>query len=566
MENISKILEIFQNAYKRKIELKDNVIFAHFEHKKRKFFFKIINIQENIFSINLVWNKKTSAHYEFIKKLHISCERKDILKNLEEASQNIIEFLDKVGSIELSIVVPVYNREELIKPLIKSLNEQTLERDKFEVIFVDDCSTDNTKDTIYQNCKVNFRYLQRPVPSGGASMPRNDGICASTGDYILFIDSDDYLADKRVLEDTLGYAFRNNLDILFLKLSKRGEKDTNIRVFRGKNNLNDTNIFKDFLLLFGPPHKIFKNSFLKYYNLYFKKMKTNEDRIHTWQSIALTDKIGIFKSRVCLMITEALDSSNLSKSVDAFPLRIYHNFIDSLMYGLLIDEEVRKREFYNSLLYRIFHLNLDLSRPIVKKTIKIFEKYHELFDPNFIYIDKKQEVMALVNSWNNVSFGFKLKRLKWKLQDFLKTKNISVFVTDTTLKNAIYRDYSRFSRFAYVLSNHNSVLCINKEESKILAKSSFYINDEHIIKVIHKANKVVLLYKKRYICDIQKGGRFNFSSNINYFDLVEDKENDCFYIKQGDYFLSIEPDGNIAFTKNQLAWERIKILKANMFF
>ena len=99
-----------------------------------------------------------------------------------------------------------------------------------------------------------------------------------------------------------------------------------------------------------------------------------------------------------------------------------------------------------------------------------------------------------------------------------------------------------------------------------MAKSSFYINDEHIIKVIHKANKVVLLYKKRYICDIQKGGRFNFSSNINYFDLVEDKENDCFYIKQGDYFLSIEPDGNIAFTKNQLAWERIKILKANMFF
>ncbi|WP_086246137.1 glycosyltransferase family 2 protein [Campylobacter devanensis] len=565
MENISKILEIFQNAYKRKIELKDNVIFAHFEHKKRKFFFKIINIQENIFSINLVWNKKTSAHYEFIKKLHISCERKDILKNLEEASQNIIEFLDKVGSIELSIVVPVYNREELIKPLIKSLNEQTLERDKFEVIFVDDCSTDNTKDTIYQNCKVNFRYLQRPVPSGGASMPRNDGICASTGDYIFFVDSDDYLADENVLKDILEFSIKNNLDMLFVKSYGRNSAT---RTFVGKNDKSKCAIFKDALLQSSYVIKAYRNCFIKENNLSYMSFKRSEDNIFVRSAVALANNIGILKNRAFIIVTTDDGENHLSKKKREKLLE-YNLYFEVLKFLYAIDDIKKRIEFYNCMLFRIFQSfsNFNTSNNILHKNIStLFEKNCEFFEPNLIYPDKKQEVMALVNSWNDVPFSFKAKRLKWKLQDFLKTKNISLFTTDMALKNAIYRDYSRFSRFAYVLSNHNSVLCINKEESKILAKSSFYINDEHIIKVIHKANKVVLLYKKRYICDIQKGGRFNFSSNINYFDLVEDKENDCFYIKQGDYFLSIEPDGNIAFTKNQLAWERIKILKANMFF
>ena len=76
-----------------------------------------------------------------------------------------------------------------------------------------------------------------------------------------------------------------------------------------------------------------------------------------------------------------------------------------------------------------------------------------------------------------------------------------------------------------------------------------------------------MIYDKISISHNEEGCYFHvLGDDINYFDLVEDKENDCFYIKQGDYFLSIEPDGNIAFTKNQLAWERIKILKANMFF
>ena len=106
----------------------------------------------------------------------------------------------------VSIIVPVYNRENLIKPCIKSINAQTYDKSKWEVIFVDDASTDKSIEIIESliDENINYRILKRPVASGNASAPRNEGIKASSSEYVFFLDSDDYV-DSQLLENDLPH-------------------------------------------------------------------------------------------------------------------------------------------------------------------------------------------------------------------------------------------------------------------------------------------------------------------------------------------------------------------------
>ena len=113
---------------------------------------------------------------------------------------------------DVSIIVPVYNRENLIKPCIESINSQTYDKSKWEVIFVDDASKDKTIETIETliDKHINYRILKRPVGSGNASAPRNEGIKASLGKYVFFLDSDDYV-DSQLLENGMAMALKNDL-------------------------------------------------------------------------------------------------------------------------------------------------------------------------------------------------------------------------------------------------------------------------------------------------------------------------------------------------------------------
>ena len=96
--------------------------------------------------------------------------------------------------VKVSIITPVYNSEEYIDKCLKSLVNQTL--DNIEIIIIDDCSTDNSRKIIQDYVeryggKIIAIYLEKNKGQGYA---RNIGIEISKGDYIIFVDSDDYIA------------------------------------------------------------------------------------------------------------------------------------------------------------------------------------------------------------------------------------------------------------------------------------------------------------------------------------------------------------------------------------
>ena len=92
--------------------------------------------------------------------------------------------------MRLSVVVPTYNRREVLRVCLASLARQTLSSDQFEVLVVDDGSTDDTESVVrsFQGALL-VRYLRQPHNRGRAAA-RNRGIREATGDVVVFVDSD----------------------------------------------------------------------------------------------------------------------------------------------------------------------------------------------------------------------------------------------------------------------------------------------------------------------------------------------------------------------------------------
>lgn len=97
----------------------------------------------------------------------------------------------------LSIVVPIYNGEQYVEPLLETFNRQT-EKD-FEVILVDDGSTDGTLDKLYaEAASMSYPIRIESIKPSGVSAARNRGIELARGKYISFVDADDRIVSNYV--------------------------------------------------------------------------------------------------------------------------------------------------------------------------------------------------------------------------------------------------------------------------------------------------------------------------------------------------------------------------------
>uniref|UniRef100_A0A7C4RXZ6 Glycosyltransferase family 2 protein n=1 Tax=Fervidobacterium pennivorans TaxID=93466 RepID=A0A7C4RXZ6_FERPE len=125
----------------------------------------------------------------------------------------------------LSFVIPAYNVERYISKTLGSLLSQT-DKD-FEIIVVDDGSTDNTynvaKEILEKSGFSNYTILRKP--NGGVSSARNMGIKHAKGKYIIFLDGDDYVSPKLV-EKVKEVVSKSDVDMVcwkFLQVSESGE-------------------------------------------------------------------------------------------------------------------------------------------------------------------------------------------------------------------------------------------------------------------------------------------------------------------------------------------------------
>lgn len=130
-------------------------------------------------------------------------------------------------SHKVSIITPLYNSESFIAETIQSVIAQTYTN--WEMLIVDDCSTDNSKSIIEDFSKHDDRikYFKTSSPSGSPTIPRNIGIEMASGRFIAFLDSDDlWNSDKLQLQiplfndEKVGIVFSD-----YEKINEEGQSD-----------------------------------------------------------------------------------------------------------------------------------------------------------------------------------------------------------------------------------------------------------------------------------------------------------------------------------------------------
>lgn len=181
---------------------------------------------------------------------------------------------------KFSIIIPNYNKEEYIEETLNSIFNQTYQ--DFEVLVIDDGSTDKSIEII-NKFPVKLYHTTRKR-AGGA---RNVGIDNATGEYIIFLDSDDYFTNNKVLEQLANLI--NNEDIIFLNYTKdkfgevilieEAEEDISIKIEHTKN--------------LGCPTKCFKRELLS--DIRFPESKRYEDINFALEAMCKAKSFAYFK-------------------------------------------------------------------------------------------------------------------------------------------------------------------------------------------------------------------------------------------------------------------------------
>ena len=120
---------------------------------------------------------------------------------------------------KLSIILPVNNAERWLHRCVDSLLNQNLPREDYEIILVDDGSPDGSA-MICDEYQATHVGLVRVIhqPNSGVSMARNAALDAAVGDYVMFVDADDYVKENSFLE-ILNRCTNQHLDLCFYKMS-----------------------------------------------------------------------------------------------------------------------------------------------------------------------------------------------------------------------------------------------------------------------------------------------------------------------------------------------------------
>ena len=110
----------------------------------------------------------------------------------------------------VSIIIPIYNTEKYLEKCLESIRIQTYS--DIEVIMIDDGSTDKSKNIANHYTKKDNRFKLYSQPNAGVSVARNVGLDKSRGEYILFVDADDWIESKTV-EKLINNMLKYNTDV-----------------------------------------------------------------------------------------------------------------------------------------------------------------------------------------------------------------------------------------------------------------------------------------------------------------------------------------------------------------
>ncbi|MET8827255.1 glycosyltransferase family 2 protein [Streptomyces sp. NPDC004610] len=210
--------------------------------------------------------------------------------------------------VKVSVIVPVYNPGHYIDDCVDSLLRQSLPHDAYEVIFVDDGSTDATPAKLDAVAAEHDRVrVIHQENSGWSGKPRNVGIAAARGEFVMFVDNDDYLGDE-ALERMYDYGVAHGADVVIGKMAGKG-RGVPVELFRV--NRPRASVENAPLIDSLTPHKMVRREFLERSGLRFPEGRRRlEDHVFVAEAFLRAANVSVLSDYVCYYHVRRDDSSN----------------------------------------------------------------------------------------------------------------------------------------------------------------------------------------------------------------------------------------------------------------
>ncbi len=273
--------------------------------------------------------------------------------------------------IAVSVIVPVYNAENYLEKCIKSVLEQTI--NNFEVVCINDGSSDQSLNILkkFRSCDARVKVIDKK--NTGAAHSRNVGMQAAEGEYLFFLDSDDWIPSKDVLELLYDYAKSNHLDVCggSLCIFESGKCVTNFNDSQKKYVFDTDQVidYRDYQFDLGFSRFIYKREMLLQNDIRFPQYKNYEDPVFCVKALNAAGKIGTLKKMVYVYRKNMESAShvvNLSSAID-------------MVCGMKANLEfAEKNELYD--LYRTTYRRLNKeSLCELENCLNYYDPEHQLF-------------------------------------------------------------------------------------------------------------------------------------------------------------------------------------------
>lgn len=321
----------------------------------------------------------------------------------------------------ISIVIPVYNSCRYVEKCIRSVFNQTYQ--DLEIIIVDDCGKDGSINIIkrvlieYPEMVSKVRFIYHEFNQGCAAA-RRDGIKEATGEYILQIDSDDFV-ETTMVEKMVAKAQEDNYDMVVCNYyHTNNDRRSLIEIRRPVDNINFASLVLLGYVHAGAWNKMMRRSILKDHNIYpVAGINMGDDMTVLVQALFYMKKIGYIDD--ALYFYNCSNDESLSRTI--YPM-VNDLKLISLCSRFFMENNINNEEIIKSFkLFRIGRLGRNLlycDLNEVKENLKTFDvtSAEDVFEHKRLPLHYKLVVFFYLRKW---MLG--VKALRWLVR--LKKKN-----------------------------------------------------------------------------------------------------------------------------------------------
>jgi len=257
-----------------------------------------------------------------------------------------------VAQPDVSVIIGAYEAMPYLVECLASVEAQTIDRGRIEVIAVDDGSTDGTGEYLEEFAARAAMPVTviRQDNSGGPSGPRNVGLGKAAGRYVFFLDADDRLGPE-ALERMVAMADRNGTDVVLGRVEGINRKPPRSMWDR---SFDRTDVFSSNIKFTLSAQKLFRRELLEQHGMRFdESLWTGEDALFTMEAYLRANGVSVIADHTCYYLVGRDDGKHVTKS-GGYSLR----FDSARALMNLIAEHVPAGERRDALLVRPFLVTL----------------------------------------------------------------------------------------------------------------------------------------------------------------------------------------------------------------